>query len=370
MDVAVRPSRKRKADDTDLRKLAEQAEIVEAAEILVDMKGVVDADITVAVQESLIKPSGDVPMSGMGRKKHRGGVEIETAKALKELTVGVLTEAKDTAKSIDTGFASLIRRVPKLQTILSAYAGAKVIQNPEMFTNLVETVRTNWASMVPAGGASYSQILEEIGVSAEYIAKFVTVDQVAYVKESPLYATVGILVTSTLLVRYLANNATMTPMDYLEAKARYALSVLGMVYTGVKEIVTAPETDQQKKVRLVRQLREATQRVPTSKIKYEGVGPAAVPGLMTQKPSPAELTAEAAQRLADTVSKIVVVLPDNEAANILAAMNAPPPAAPAPQADAMQEGGKRRKYKTAKRAMKKKRVTRRRAMYGMPRFTY
>jgi hypothetical protein len=349
--------------EAKLQRLAEQArkaegqrEIERAAEILVDMKSVVDADIDVAVDESM--PSGDVTMSG-GRKTLRGGVK--TAAALKNLTKKILTETTETASAVDSTFASLLDKFPSLKTILTTYAGAKLIQKPQLFTDLVATIRTNWASLVPAEGAGYADIFEELKVSSVYFARLLTTDQLEYVKTSPLYAVIGSVLIATYGVRYLANQEEMTPMAYLEAKARYALSYLGMVYTGVKEIITSPESPADKKARLVKQLREATQRVPKSKIKYEGVQPTGVQGLMIQKPSPVELTEEAAKKLAETVSKIVVVLPDNEAANILAAMNAPPPAAPA---DDMQEAGKRRKRKTVKRAMKKKRVTRRRPTFS------
>lgn len=107
-------------------------------------------------------------------------------------------------------------------------------------------------------------------------------------------------------------------------------------------------------------------KVARSKTTYEGVGPAAVPGLMVQKPSPAVITAESAKKLAETLSKIVVATPDadvKETAAILAAMSTTAPTENG--MDVEPTGGRRRK--TKKRATKKRRVTRRRTM---PTFSY
>jgi hypothetical protein len=331
---------------------------IEAALTLVDMKSVVDADISTAVEEAE-KPV-DVSMSGGGKRKFRGG--SLTAAALKELTKNTLTSADEKIKAADRGFATLINNT-SLGATLKTIAVVKFLQDPYVFTDLVQTLRGTWAQWVPeaAPNAGYRDALNAILEAGKYTGKFLTTDQADYIQGSPLY-TFALVSTATLLVRYLANQQGMSGFDYLKAKAKYALSVLGMAYTTAKEAVQTygpqPETPQDKKTRLLKQLREASAKIQTSKIKYEGVGPAVVPGLMIQVPSPAVLTAEAAKRLAETVSKIVVVLPDTEVANILAAMAAAVPAA-APA------GGRRRK--TKKRVVKKRRMTRRQAM---PRFTY
>jgi hypothetical protein len=344
---------------------------IQAALTLVNMKNVVYADIYVAVDENYVPPRTG------GKRKLRGG-ETETAAALKKLTKDTLELGKEAGSALDSAFATVVTNAT-FKNLLTTYATVNFIQNPYLFVDLVQTLRGTWAQWVPVAvnNAGYSGILSQMLQAAGYAGKFLITDQANYIQESPVYAFL-LLSTAAAYVRYLAAQEStpqepVTAMDYLTARAKYAIALLGMAYTTGKEAVemyvTKPEAPENKKVRLLKQLREATAIVPKSKIKFEGVGPAAVPGLMIQVPSPAVLTADAAKRLAETVSKLVVVLPDTDAANILAAMAAAAPAAAPGAPEGMDEelGGGRRRRKTKKRAIKRRRITRR---MTMPRFTY
>lgn len=333
----------KKAEVAEILATMEKIEVENAATALVDMKNFVEADISAAVDELIAPTSG-------GRKKKTGG--SKSAPELKKLVAGVLNDGKAIASGVDTAFAAIVDKIPTMKQFVTGLLVSGAIRNPWFFTDVVRMVRDTLPSLIPVG-ASYADIAEEIRNVIVELARLVG-DQGEYIAGSPEYA----LLLSGLIVRYLAQQQGLSSMDYLKLQAKYTLSVLGMAFNTftdiANEVYSHATSDKAKQEKLLATLRGAVDKVARSKVTYEGVGPAAVPGLMVQKPSPVAMTEASAKRLANTLSKIVVTIPDtNEAANILASMAAAPPAPGAAQ------GGRR---KTKKQAMKKRRMTRRKKL--------
>jgi hypothetical protein len=364
------PKVARSSDEMATAETLASMEEINAGYNIVNLKKFVDMDIDTAIDDIPVKEEARGGVRGGKKPIYKGG--SETAAELKTLTRNILTGAKENIGVIDSKFATLLKNT-SLGGILKTAVGIKFIQNPYVFTDVVQTLRGTFAKMIPVAGegGSYKDILQEVLAGSTYLGKFLITDQVEYVKGSPLYAA-ALVTMAALLVRYLANQDNMTGYDYLKAKAKYALALVGMAYTTGKQItetLTASETPAQKQEKLIGQLKQAVSTLTPSKKKYEGVGPVGVGDLMVQKPDPATLTKEAAKKLVNTLRQIdpsKVAKPgvseDDEAANIIAGLAAAPAAA-AP-GDAPMSGVGRRHRKTKKRVMKKRRMTRRRLTFS------